>query len=453
MRSTRTHSRKKKMRIMQAVPVAFAICLSASGLGFKADDMSFRFDNLNSPVVQNFEERAEAGTINRTEEHLENSVKEILKNAGQPVHSLRLTWKSVPGAVKYRVEYDNQSFIAYTNGAEILLDGVAGDKVFKITALNFSDETIKDNLKIRTAEADPVRPRTTSEFDNMNYSPLYPVYSWIPVNGATAYEIELLKDGEVIRQNVLHFSAEDDDFVFYDWEPVIEEGEYYWRVRALGEDEVPLTQWSEKNPGNSFAVTHRIRFAAFGDSITHGGGLLTVPPSMTMCNWESYCNLPVKNLGRSGDTTDALLNRFERDVLPFKPEVLIIMAGVNDYRGEILSWHSILNLKDLRDKCKENGIKPVFVTPTPINPNLIKRVGYIEIPPYDWQTHQENICEWIREQEFYIDIENDFRDANGDLKATLTTDGLHPDAEGKQIIGRAVADWLNNYMDSLQPRD
>ena len=30
--------------------------------------------------------------------------------------------------------------------------------------------------------------------------------------------------------------------------------------------------------------------------------------------------------------------------------------------------------------------------------------------------------------------------------AGLSVDGLHPDAEGKRIIGEAVAAWLDRYM-------
>ncbi len=457
MKTARMYARSRRhnrgmLHAMKTAPVIAAVCLSSLGFAFKSDTSELHFANLDAPAVQNFTERAEAGTINRTEEKLAGiSAKDLLKDvSAESIRSVRLTWKTVPGAVKYKVSYGSESLIAYTNGVEIP-ENIA-DRDIKITALNVSGDPVKENVAIKTAEANPARPQTTSEYDKMDYSPLYPVYSWIPVPGAKSYGLELLKDGEVIRERVLHFNAEDDDFTCYDWEPVVEEGEYYWRVRALDENELPITNWSEKNQGNTFSVTHKIRFAALGDSITHGGGSLTVPPSMVMCNWENYCNLPVKNLGRSGDTTENMLNRFDRDVLPFHPEVLIIMAGVNDFRGDILSWRSIVNLREIRDKCKENGIKPVFVTPTPINPKLIQKVGYIEIPPYDWQTHMENICEWIREQEFYIDITPDFRDSEGDLKENLTTDGLHPDAEGKQIMGRAVAAWLNNYLDSLQPR-
>ena len=155
-------------------------------------------------------------------------------------------------------------------------------------------------------------------------------------------------------------------------------------------------------------------------------------------------------MGRSGDTTAQLLERFDNDVLPFRPEVLIIMGGVNDFRSDIIGWDSTSNLEALKIKCEENGIKPVFITPTPINPALMAHVDFVEPPPENWREHRQYICDWIRKQEFYIDIADDFTDDEGNLKVELTTDGLHPDAEGKQIIGRAVGLWLNNYLDSLK---
>ena len=41
----------------------------------------------------------------------------------------------------------------------------------------------------------------------------------------------------------------------------------------------------------------------FGDSITHGGGVMSVPPSYPLYNWETYSSVPIKNLGVSGNTT------------------------------------------------------------------------------------------------------------------------------------------------------
>ena len=101
--------------------------------------------------------------------------------------------------------------------------------------------------------------------------------------------------------------------------------------------------------------------------------------------------VPSKILGFSGNSTQDLLDRFERDVLPFSPRVLVIMGGVNDYRGTVYGSETVEHLIALRDKCKAYGITPVFTTVTPINPGLIRRYGQIEIPPADSQEPRHNI--------------------------------------------------------------
>ena len=384
-------------------------------------------------------------TINRTAERFENETPAVANNEEK---ILRLTWKIVPYAVKYTVEAEGEMYISYTNGIEIPVKNVSS--AIKVTALDFDSHVVKDDVVISTVEENPPAPIITTEFDKMKLPPVYVVYSWIPTIDADHYEIQLFKDGELYRDYLTHFHPLEDNFDFYDEDPVLAEGEYFWRIRGLAPNGTVITDWSQKNSGCSFKVESPARFCALGDSITHGGGSISVPPSTVVYNWQSYCKFPVKNLGKSGDTTEKMLNRFDRDILPFSPEVLFILAGVNDYRNDILGWDSVQNLEDIRDKCESHGIKPVFITPTPINPNLIDKVQFVEHPPYDWQEQRKYICDWIKQQEDFIDIENALSDSNGFLRADLTVDGLHPDAEGKEIIGNAVENWLTNYSNSIK---
>lgn len=366
---------------------------------------------------------------------------------------LRLTWQLVPFAVKYKVSCQAGEFISYTSGIEIEIAPGSANQNFQITALDYDGNVLKDNMEVITREINPISPLTTTEFNKMDYSPMYLVYSWVPAKDADHYEIQLIHNGNIAREFVTEYHPQDDNFDFYDPDPVLESGDYFWRVRGLAADDTPLTAWSEKNDGSSFTIKKPVRFCAIGDSITHGGGSISVPPSNILYNWETYCKVPVKNLAKSGDTTEDILERFDRDVLPFQPEVLFIMAGVNDYRSGILGWHSVMNLKEIKEKCLQNKIKPVFITPTPINPKLIRKVKFVENPPGDWQNHMKYIWEWMRKQEDYIDIAEQFLDEEGNLRADFSTDGLHPDVEGKEIIGNAVGDWLNRYLDSLMPVD
>lgn len=439
--------------MLKTLPIVFALALCFSNLGFI--NLSFAPEKPaiatvdarapNNHLTQDKNAQAAAIELVNFEDIAEPPAQTVAAEIVQRDENiLRLHWDIIPKAVKYEIFIDGATLFAYTNGIEIPIDDV--HKKFQVNAVSLEGATLQNRIPIRDIDTNPTAPRTTTEFDKMAYPPIYPVYSWIPTNGADHYEIELIKDGKVIRRYFTQPRQQDDDFDLYDKKPVLDEGDYFWRVRALTQDNMPLTDWSARDESNSFEVKHQIRFCALGDSITHGGGSISAPPSTVVYNWETYCAIPVKNLGRSGDTTAEMLDRFDNDVLPFRPEVLFIMAGVNDYRSHIQGWESVENLQALRDKCERNGIKPVFMTPTPLNPAQIDKVQFIDLPPADWQDHQRFICDWIRSQENFIDVNEQLTDDAGNLIDSLSVDGLHPDADGKRIIGEAVAAWLDKYL-------
>lgn len=406
--------------MLKFLPIILVIILSLMNIQFKSDKPfhiatnEFKEDILNEEPIHDVE-------LNT-------------------VHTVRLTWNPVPYAVRYKISYGDKSVISSTIGVELPVNGA--DEVFRITALDFDRNVVAEDLPIVSTEINPKAMLTTSEFDKMAYPPLYLVYSWIPIKEADHYEIRLWKNQQVVRNFMAASSSEDENiFDFYDDDPVIEDGNYFWQVRGISANNLAITDWSAITPGNSFTIDKPARYCALGDSITHGGAV-TVPPSQVFCNWETYCNWPIKNLGHSGDTTEQILDRFDEDVLPFKPEVLFIMAGVNDFRLGILGSYSVRNLAEIREKCEERGITPVFITPTPINADKIFKTKFVDAPPTDWRYQQKEICDWVRQQKHFIDISAEMTDEDGNLKANLTTDGLHPDSEGKKIIGKAVEKWI-----------
>ena len=178
-----------------------------------------------------------------------------------------------------------------------------------------------------------------------------------------------------------------------------------------------------------------------GDSISHGGAAF-IPAGQLSCQWQTFCKVPVKNIARSGDTTEMMIKRFEQDVLPFQPEILIIMGGINDIRGGATAKQVIKNFKILQKKCEANNITPVFATLTPMNEKILRSRKNIGLTEKNWRKESDKLNAWILKNKFSVDISKNLCDAEGELREDFTPDGLHPDVRGKRFIGEAIEKFL-----------
>lgn len=373
------------------------------------------------------------------------------------MHKVRLTWNPVPGAVRYQLVIlrdandtpDNivsvKSYI-FTTGYELDTSMMRTEKngyYWKVCALNIDGKPVgKFSVPqpLKNGEINTLAPLPTTQYNSMPYAPLYPVYSWIPYSKAAGYDIEVYRRSVTPgKADALIAKLHGRDSNYYDEGGYTYPGTYWWHVRAVDGSGRPISEWSKPR---EFQVTSPVKVAAFGDSVTHGGGAVCTPPSYLLYDWETYSAVPIKNLGYSGNTVEAMIERFERDVLPFKPKILVIMGGVNNYRSGDTAWSIIHSLAVLRDKCKAHGIVPVFTTVTPINPDCMKKVGTVGLPVENWLYEQQRLNEWIRQQPYAVDVTPKLTDSRGWLRADYTTDGLHPDYDGKRIIGQTVSSYL-----------
>lgn len=402
----------------------------------------------------------------------------IYSNASKENQKILLMWENIPDAVMYEIritsrEIDHNSlepgsrlpravFVKkniFTPGLEI---NSAPFKVplkelwWQIRAYDINYNPISEFTKpkkIIDQYIIPSAPEHLYDLDTKPYCLLYPVYSWIPVLGATSYEIEILRTNlapeenstfsNLVRKHKANGSITSN---FYDEQSYTKSETLWWRIRALDRENISISNWSECS---SFTVqTENINFAAFGDSITHGGGAVSSPPPESLYDWTQYANINIKNLAKSGNTSSDLVKRFEKDVLPFSPKALIIMIGVNDIREGKTAAEVINNLQIIRSKCNNNKITPVFVTTTPVNPELIKKVSENNTSP-SWQAEQKRINAWILNQKHSININHLLIDENGILKTNLTSDGLHLDSTGKKLIGETIGIYLKNNFPEL----
>ena len=265
------------------------------------------------------------------------------------IDKVRLTWPMTPGAARYRVailsapEYAPQNVIyeetVSAPGAEIALDvlarkdGAAFETAYwAVKPMRYGGAPLGDfsaPQPLSAGERRPVSPLLNSDYGTMAETPLYLVYAWIPVQKTSSYEVEVWREDGSARARVRHYYTY--ETILYDEIPLGIGGSYTWRVRALDGYGRRWSDWSEPE---HFTVKAHVTVAALGDSITHGGGVVTAPPSRKMYCWETYAGFPVKNLGRSGDNTYELLERFERDVLPSRRNIWSSWAVSTTFAAE-----------------------------------------------------------------------------------------------------------------------
>ena len=366
---------------------------------------------------------------------------------------LRFVWPAVADAVRYEFTVQEGTGTSaktvyreehvFNNGLELPVKGrgwLDRNHYWRVRALRIDGtplNTFSEPVALEIGEKDPTGPLPTSEYAHMDYAPLYPAYSWVAVSGAKEYEISVWKRNAA-GPALLHLLYST-DLTCYDSHGFTVPGTYYWKVRALDAARQPISGWSDDVV---FEVTRPTPVAALGDSITHGGGAVVYGPDRRIYSWETYAAFPIKNLGYSGDTVEAMEARFDRDVLPFRPQILVIMGGVNNYRAGARAAEIIPVLERLRDKCKAHDIIPVFLTGTSLNPGKIASLQYAQNPPPDWSDQQALMNRWVMEQPYCVDVTTTLSDASGQLEDIYTTDGLHPDSVAKRFIGETVSNYL-----------
>jgi hypothetical protein len=211
---------------------------------------------------------------------------------------------------------------------------------------------------------------------------LYPVYSYTALPGAAQYEVEVLDDLPQQLDGILPSShrvyAEITELTdLYDKQPRI--GTCYWRCGAWTGGACPWVNGA------------CLRKSAWTRTRDPGGYLreTAFPTAADICpsvfrfaySYSSYISVPTVNLSESGDTSQMMVERFEKDVLPFHLKTLLIMGGTNSLRDGTAPEKVIADLKKLQALCRENGITPVLLTLAPINPDNIQRAFDEESDP------------------------------------------------------------------------
>ncbi len=166
----------------------------------------------------------------------------------------------------------------------------------------------------------------------------------------------------------------------------------------------------------------RTTIVFFGDSITAGYDVL--PELAFPALIAEDLKMPTVNAGLPGDTTANALARLERDVLIHNPRLVVVEFGGNDFRRRISKEETLDNLERIVASIVEQGAMVVV---------LHLRIGFIRDKYYDGYKRIAKTHGALLIPDFMSGILGDM---------TMTQDGIHPNAEGHELIAQRVLEKL-----------
>ncbi len=143
------------------------------------------------------------------------------------------------------------------------------------------------------------------------------------------------------------------------------------------------------------------------------------------------------NRGIDGDTISGMLHRLKSSVLDLNPSKVFIHSGVNDLPArtdeQILSDYKDLLIEIIANNPAAN-IFVISILPTSGWPDkLVSRIAYIN-SELERMAHGLEIG--------FINAFPLFCNSNDELKAELTTDGLHLNQIGYNLLAKTIKSYL-----------
>jgi len=164
------------------------------------------------------------------------------------------------------------------------------------------------------------------------------------------------------------------------------------------------------------------KIVCFGDSLTYGTGASSGADYPAQLS--KMISRPVINAGVSGDTTARALQRLERDVLAFSPDIVLITLGGNDLKNGVASDIAFKNLKMIVNLIHNQGARVI--------------IGGLSIPFRD-RGYGKGFNKLAAETGATL-IPNILEGIMGNRK--LMSDSIHPNDAGYKIMAQRFYDVL-----------
>lgn len=147
----------------------------------------------------------------------------------------------------------------------------------------------------------------------------------------------------------------------------------------------------------------------------------------------------VYNRGISGDTSDRMLERLDKNCLNISPKCVYILVGTNDIARNIEHNTIVENIAKSIDKCKAAGVEKVIVSGLyPVNKSINSAMvgGRTNKEIKELNGKIKSAVE--PKGAIFSDLTNVLADKDGNFNKDYTYDGLHPNAKGYAEITQAI---------------
>lgn len=151
--------------------------------------------------------------------------------------------------------------------------------------------------------------------------------------------------------------------------------------------------------------------------------------------------------GISGQTTAEMLVRFRADVIDLKPQVVVILAGINDIaqnNGAIALQNVFGNIVSMAELAQANRIQVILCSVLPAY-DFPWRPG---LEPADKVMRLNGmIREYARKNEIpYVDYHSVLKDSRNGLPEKYSKDGVHPTLAGYKIMEDLVQEAIGKVL-------
>ncbi len=140
----------------------------------------------------------------------------------------------------------------------------------------------------------------------------------------------------------------------------------------------------------------------------------------------SFGALPIINKGISGDWALKSLKRLDADVLSLKPNLLVLLIGINDLgHGQSIS-DITNNIEKIVHRTQEKGIRIILCSLLPVRYKHLKSLSLADILKINDNLNKISLQNNLD----FVDFHSELTDTKGKFSTEFTSDGLHPNEKG-----------------------